>query len=198
MCYIKPVSSRQKQEAAKKPFWQNRVLLICIGLVLIFGAFYYTQQGGSQLAPKPYEYNPLTNKHWDPEHKHWHDGPPPTTSTVTPGTGSQPPLTPSMGAPSTLPTVQTGTTTPKPYEYNPATNQYWDPGHNHWHSGQPPSPDSQKVLNAVPPVMADTTTHKPYEYDAVKNQHWDPNHRHWHSGKPPNQTLIPPINLGGK
>jgi uncharacterized protein YyaL (SSP411 family) len=27
--------------------------------------------------PKPYEYDPKTNKHWDPGHGHWHDGPPP-------------------------------------------------------------------------------------------------------------------------
>ncbi len=27
--------------------------------------------------PKPYEYDPKTNKHWDPGHGHWHDGQPP-------------------------------------------------------------------------------------------------------------------------
>lgn len=198
MCYIERMSSRQKQVAAKKPFWQNRVLLIGVGLVAVFGAFYYTQRGGSVSTPKPYEYNPMTNKYWDPEHKHWHDGQPPLTPSTTPAINTEQPLNPATGMPPTLPTSQTGTTTPKPYEYNPATNQYWDPTHGHWHSGRPPSPDSQKVLNSVPPTTADTTTHKPYEYDAVKNQHWDPEHRHWHPGKPPNQTLIPPINPGGK
>ncbi len=28
--------------------------------------------------PKPYEYDPKTNKYWDPDHGHWHDGPPPS------------------------------------------------------------------------------------------------------------------------
>ncbi len=187
------MSSREKQKAEKKPLWQNPVLLICAGVVLVFGIFYYTQRGDSSLTPKPYEYNPTTNKYWDPEHKHWHDGPPPLTPSAT---GSQTPA-PATGTQMALPAVPTGTTTPKPYEYNPATNKYWDPSHGHWHDGQPPSPESQQAVNAVPPVV-DTETHKPYEYDAVKNQYWDPNHKHWHNGKPPNQTLIPPINPGGK
>ena len=192
------MSSREKQKAEKKLFWQNPVLLIGAGVLLVFSVFYYTQRGDSSLTPKPYEYNPTTNKYWDPEHKHWHDGPPPLTPSTTPGTNTRLPLNPAAGTKTTLPTSKTGTTTPKPYEYNPTTNQYWDPGHNHWHSGKPPSPDSQKVLNTVSPASADTTTHKPYEYDPLKNQHWDPSHNHWHSGKPPNQTLIPPINPGGK
>jgi|GEM_PF-4678630 len=189
------MASKRKQEAAKKPFWQNKVLLLCVGLVLVFGALYYTQWGGSTLTPKPYEYNPSTNKYWDPEHKHWHDGPPPlTTSTSTPSPANQSPVNPVT----TLPTSQTTANTPKPYEYNPTTNQYWDPGHNHWHNGKPPSADSQNILSTVKPVAAETTSHKPYEYDPVKNQYWDPNHKHWHNGKPPNQTMIPPISPGGK
>ncbi len=185
------MSSNQKQKPAKKPFWQNRVLLLGIGLVALFGVFYYTQRGTTS-EPKPYEFNPLTNKYWDPEHKHWHDGPPPLTSPTAPQTVSQQPINPTA-----LPTAQTGTSTPKPYEYNPATNQYWDPTHGHWHNGQPPPPESRQAANTVPPAVADTATHKPYEYDSVRNQFWDPEHKHWHNGKPPNQTLIPPINLGG-
>lgn len=188
------MSLRHKQAVARKPFFQNKVFLICLGVVLVFGVFYYTQWGGSALTPKPYEYNPSTNKYWDPDHKHWHNGTPPLSPAGTPGTNAQPPLNPAM----TLPTSQTAGNTPKPYEYNVATNQYWDPGHNHWHNGKPPSPESRKVLSTVPPVAADTASHKPYEYDPVKNQYWDPNHKHWHNGKPPNQTLIPPINPSGK
>ena len=170
------MASKGKQ-ATKKSLWQNPVLLICAGIIVIFGVLYYTQRGTS--GPKPYEYDPKTNRYWDPNHKHWHNGLPPV-------------------APSALPSGQTAANTPKPYEYNPATNQYWDPGHNHWHNGKPPSPDSQKFLSAAKPVPADTTSHKPYEYDAAKNQYWDPNHKHWHNGQPPNQTLIPPISPGGK
>jgi hypothetical protein len=187
------MSSKGKQKAEKKPFWKSPVLLICAGLILVFGVFYYTQRGGLVSTPKPYEYNPATNKHWDPQHKHWHDGPPPLTATTEAASNTPTPLNPAA-----LATGQTAANTPKPYEYNPATDQYWDPGHNHWHNGKPPSPESQKVLNAVPAAAADTVTHKPYEYDSVKNQYWDPEHNHWHNGKPPNQTLIPPISPGGK
>ena len=28
-------------------------------------------------SPKPWEYDVILNKHWDPVHQHWHDGPPP-------------------------------------------------------------------------------------------------------------------------
>ena len=188
------MASKRKQEAAKKPFWQNRVLWLCVGLVFVFSVFYYTQRRGSNSAPKPYEYNPATNQYWDPDHKHWHDGQPPLTPSTTPSTNTPLPLNPAA----ILPTGQTSANTPKPYEYNPATNQYWDPGHNHWHNGKPPLPESQKVANTVPPVIPDTTTRQPYEYDSVKNQYWDPEHKHWHNGQPPNQTLIPPISPGGK
>ena len=27
--------------------------------------------------PRPWEYDLVLNRHWDPEHGHWHDGPPP-------------------------------------------------------------------------------------------------------------------------
>lgn len=178
------MGSRKKNTAAKRTFYHNPVLWICIGVVLVFGVLYYTQRGTS--GPKPYEYNPSTNQYWDPEHKHWHNGPPPLTPSGT-----------AVQTPPTLPTAQTAANTPKPYEYNPTTNQYWDPSHRHWHNGQPPPPESQIVLNAAP-MAADTITHKPYEYDPVKNQYWDPNHRHWHNGKPPAGTSIPPANPGGK
>ncbi|MCP3902518.1 MAG: hypothetical protein GY715_02695 [Planctomycetes bacterium] len=29
-------------------------------------------------APKPFEYDEANNRHWNPEHGHWHPGPPPT------------------------------------------------------------------------------------------------------------------------
>ncbi len=28
---------------------------------------------------------------------------------------------------------------PKPWQYNPSTNQHWHPGHGHWHDGPPPA-----------------------------------------------------------
>ncbi len=66
---------------------------------------------------QPWEYNPTTNKHFDPRpgHGHWHDGAAPT---IGPDGN------------------------PTPWYYNPATNQHWDarPGHDHWHSGPVPVP----------------------------------------------------------
>ena len=30
--------------------------------------------------PKPFEYDAAKNRHWDPTHGHWHDGPPPASA----------------------------------------------------------------------------------------------------------------------
>jgi hypothetical protein len=69
---------------------------------------------GPAATPKPYEYDAVNNRHWDPNHGHWHDGPPPANAAAAPAT------------------------TPKPYEYDAANNRHWDPNHGHWHSGPPP------------------------------------------------------------
>jgi len=37
--------------------------------------------GAAGATPAPYQYDPATNRHWDPTHGHWHDGPPPATPT---------------------------------------------------------------------------------------------------------------------
>lgn len=141
-------------ERVKKSFWQNPAVLISAGAILVFSAYFYLQKGGGSgpsqpvpvnnavppitgTTPKPYEYNSATNKHWDPAHQHWHDGPPPT-GTPNPQTTSPNPVV----TPATLPP---GTPTPKPYEYNAATNQHWDPTHQHWHNGKPPVADTIKT-----------------------------------------------------
>jgi hypothetical protein len=88
--------------------------------------------------------------------------------------------------------------TPRPWEYNAATNQHWHPEHGHWHAGPPPA---DKALLSAPLSIAasqvDLADQKeaaaerpgafpqPWEYDAEKDQHWDPGHGHWHPGKPP-------------
>jgi cyclophilin family peptidyl-prolyl cis-trans isomerase len=33
--------------------------------------------GATASGPKPWEYDPATDRHWNPEHGHWHGGPPP-------------------------------------------------------------------------------------------------------------------------
>jgi hypothetical protein len=63
--------------------------------------------------PEPWQYDPVANKHYDPDHGHWHLGQPPSV------------------------------TNPEPWQYDPNTNKFWHPGHNHWHDGQPPPPDQR-------------------------------------------------------
>jgi hypothetical protein len=66
--------------------------------------------------PTPWQYDPVTNKHYDPSpgHEHWHQGPAPSV------------------------------TQPKPWEYDAATDKFWHPVHNHWHNGPPPPPDQRQ------------------------------------------------------
>jgi hypothetical protein len=80
-------------------------------------------------SPTPWQYDKATNRHWDPNHKHWHDGPPPSNR-ETPS--SAPALT---ATPDTSPGE-----TPAPWTYDAANNRHWDPNHNHWHQGPPPKP----------------------------------------------------------
>ena len=58
---------------------------------------------------------------------------------------------------------------PQPWQYDPVTDQHWDPspGHGHWHSGKPPG--------------------QPWQYDPDTNKHWNPlpGHEHWDDGPPP-------------
>jgi hypothetical protein len=75
--------------------------------------------------PAPWAYDSTTNKHWDPGHGHWHDGPPPVEA-MRGAASAAPGLVPGAGA------------TPAPYQYDPATNRHWDPAHGHWHDGPPP------------------------------------------------------------
>lgn len=73
--------------------------------------------GTTEATPPPWYYDSLTNRHWDPGHAHWHDGPPPVTA------GGQ-----------------TGQTfaEPAPYQHDTVNNRHWDPDHRHWHDGPPP------------------------------------------------------------
>lgn len=70
-------------------------------------------------------------------------------------------------------------TTPEPWFYDTANNQYWDPGHAHWHVGPPPPPESRSL------DLPAGATPAPWFYDTVNNQHWHPTHAHWHTGPPP-------------
>lgn len=89
--------------------------------------------------PGAWEYDSLTNKHFDPGHGHWHDGPPPANaSQQTPTLPSSPSTSITGGAVPAPPSVPAGTT-PQPWQYDAATNRHYDPTHGHWHQGPPPA-----------------------------------------------------------
>lgn len=79
--------------------------------------------------PAPWEYDTVRDRHWHPEHAHWHPGPPPS--------GVNQPSAASTPAPSAS---QTGT--PGPWEYDAAQDRHWHPDHAHWRPGPPPSSDN--------------------------------------------------------
>lgn len=72
---------------------------------------------------------------------------------------------------------------PDPWEYNPDTNQHWDPTHGHWHDGPPPAGAGGGAQTPPP-----GETPEPWAYDEERNQHWDPVHNHWHEGPPPPES----------
>ncbi len=79
------------------------------------------------VAAEPWAYDAATNRHFDPSHGHWHNGPPP------------PPQ--SRGAANAMPAPATTPSGPAPaaWTYDQAKNQHWDPAHQHWHQGPPPA-----------------------------------------------------------
>ena len=88
--------------------------------------------------PPPWFHDVENNRHWDPGHGHWHDGPPPAHAT-------QPPS--ALMAPLRA---------PEPWEYDAANNRHWHPGHNHWHAGPPP-----QMPETTPEVPSETTPEAP-------------------------------------
>ena len=121
--------------------------------------------------------------------------------TATPALGT-------AGLGQTIPSLanNSGIGNPRPYQYDPVNNQYWDPrpGHVHWHPGQPPA----NVATGTPAfggtTIAGTTlggtsivnsgsvsgdpniaNPTPWQYDSATNKHWHPDHGHWHNGPVP-------------
>jgi hypothetical protein len=96
---------------------------------------------GSASGPVPaaWAYDSVSNRHYDPGHGHWHDGPPPAgAAQSTPTLPSSPSASVPGGAVPAPPTFPAGTT-PAPWQYDAATNRHYDPGHGHWHEGPPPA-----------------------------------------------------------
>ena len=95
---------------ARIGFWV--ILVLAVGVVVI--AFDNFREGFS--SPVALKYDVLNDRHWDPSHGHWHQGPPPD---FKPGQ-----LDPA--------------TTPEPWQYDPEADRHWNPNHGHWHNGFPP------------------------------------------------------------
>jgi hypothetical protein len=99
--------------------------------------------------PQPWQYDPLTNKHWHQDHGHWHDGPPPADrgASTSPLTTSTTTTVPPVQAVPIPPPATAGATpnipNPQPWQYDPVTNKHWHQGHGHWHNGEPPPPDQR-------------------------------------------------------
>ena len=127
--------------------------------------------------PRPWQYDAVTDRHYDANHAHWHSGPPPNepnAATVS-LSGREVP------APLNI-------TNPSPWQYDAVTNRHYDPDHAHWHSGPAPDDPNSPAISvsgskvAAPPNI---TNPSPWQYDTATDRHYDPNHAHWHDGPPP-------------
>ncbi len=103
------------------------------------------------LNPRDYQYDPVTDRYWDPRpgHVHWHAGLPTAnagTTTLGPTALAQSSATPNI-------------VNPAPWQYDPVTNKHWNPDHGHWHTGLPPAdPNAAPV---VPDTRASESEEKP-------------------------------------
>jgi hypothetical protein len=77
------------------------------------------------VTPQPWEYDAARNRHYDPNHGHYHEGPPPPPEAR---------VASAAGNPGTAPAGPT----PAAWTYDAKNNQHWDPNHGHWHQGPPP------------------------------------------------------------
>lgn len=83
--------------------------------------------------PAAWEYDPVNNRHWDPGHGHWHNGPPPFDVQE-----QQPrPIFPADIGIGGVDGV------PAPWHYDAANNRHWHAPHGHWHGGPPPPEDQR-------------------------------------------------------
>jgi hypothetical protein len=80
----------------------------------------------AQPNPPAWHYDAVNNRHWDPGHNHWHDGPPPFQVGPSQPIGGVTQAQPQPAA------------TPAPWEYDAANDRHWVADHGHWHDGPPP------------------------------------------------------------
>jgi len=129
--------------------------LFLAAVVLLVGVWSFKPTGETASGPNwlpgttpgPWQFDASGNRHWDPRsgHEHWHNGPPPPEGARVEEQAQPMPQAPSQAF---KPGLQTEglPKDPKPWQYDPATNQHFDPrpGHGHWHQGQPPPEDQRK------------------------------------------------------
>ena len=138
------------------------------------------------LNPRDYQYDPVTDRYWDPRpgHVHWHAGLPTANAGTTTTLG---PATIANGSFSGTPNI----VNPAPWQYDPATNKHWHAEGNHWDNGPPPAnagtgtpafgPTTLTQSSATPNIVNPA----PWQYDPATNKHWVADHGHWHNGPAP-------------
>ena len=140
--------------------------------------------------PAAWEYDSVTDRHWNPQQGHWHQVPPPPQTIDFFSSQSQPAAT---GAG----TGASGTT-PAAWQYDPQTNRHWNPQHGHWHQGPPPPQTIDFFSSQSQPAApgagtgASGTTPAAWQYNPQTDRHWNPQHGHWHNGRPPPESQRPP------
>jgi hypothetical protein len=82
--------------------------------------------------PAAWYHDVVNNRHWHPDHGHWHDGPPPGASALTVSSNQDQPGNISNTG------IAAPTSTPADWHYDEANNRHWHPDHGHWHDGPPP------------------------------------------------------------
>ncbi len=134
--------------------------------------------------PQPYQYDPVANQHWNPDHGHWDPGPPPSGATTAPSLAGAAIGSTSGGQVPAPPNIPN----PQPWQYDAATDRHYHPDHAHWHSGPPPA-DPTAAVSSTPggqvPAPPNIPNPQPWQYDAATDRHYHPDHGHWHSGSPP-------------
>jgi hypothetical protein len=132
--------------------------------------------------PEAWEHDAGRDRHWNPHHGHWHQGPPPPPE----GRVATPPPSRSRTSQESNPSIPN----PEPWQYDAVNDLYFDPNHGHWHSGEPPPPGERDAAapQGRPPVgNPNLPDPLPWQYDPVSDRHFNPEHGHWHQGPPPAQ-----------
>ena len=141
--------------------------------------------------PSPWQYDVVTDRHYDPNHAHWHNGPPPADP-ITSLLGSNSTSGGQVPAPPNIPN-------PQPGQYDAATDRHYDANHAHWHAGPPPANPITSPLGSNStsvgqvPAPPNIPNPQPWQYDAATDRYYHADHAHWHGGPPPADPITSPL-----